>query len=1058
MEDFPDEGGPPGASRALPGSDEIESIRKAIEVLETQRQFLGNMSVDAALRPLEERLAALTAAGGPGEGERREMVVLFADISGFTTLAEKADAEELASVVNELWAELDGIVVRLGGSVDKHIGDCLMALWGTRGGAENAAEMALEAALSMQIAMRGFVERGRLKGRAEYASPQGTGLRIGVHAGQVFLGGIGSNRETTAMGDTVNTASRLQELAPVGGVVASAEVVGRARNLFEIEEAGGSVIRGRTADLKCYIVRRRLPRKFVDPSRGLGRDLPLIGRRKEMELLREDIEKTVSGTVRRVLVRGEPGIGKSRLLREIGRQLPDGAVVSRVRAFPESAGSPYRLVRDTLLVAAGITQDQAPAIALERLGSATMGRLGERELREALCLAGLDSIPGLECGAGGGRSLPMEFLRRAVASLAPPGRTSVMMFEDVQWADEPSLEVLLGLSAPWAGTGLLMLFTARPWLDEKYPGICRSSFDRRLDLEPLSQDEAARMAETIAGQSVLPGELSAVTARAGGNPFFIEEMVEAAREAASRGEILRLEPQEAPVSLRGVLQARIDRIEPRNLRILGMGAVLGELFWDSAVASMTGEPLEEVGASLQKLCSEGILTRSPVSSFSSAAEYRFRHAILRDAVYEGIRLLERRKAHSSAAAWLEKTVGSSLPAFAGVIAHHREVARENGRAALMYATAGEEALSRSAYREGLSFFRKGRVLALEECEALRARLALGEGGCLEKLAMYDEAFAVLEECLALAESAGDLVIASRCTGLMSLTRELTGDRESGSLLARRALELAEKSGDRAAVARALSRMIPQKGDAPVEERLKPGVEARRIFREIGDAAGEAISLLNLGNASLEEELTEQAEAFYRSSLALYRTLGHTWGIANCLANLGVVSMRTGDIEKALSMFGESLALSESIGDREGIALCHVNIAAAMLKLDRRQEALEHFTMSAAESLEIGLLPLVAVALAEIAGIHVEAGKPVRAARIAASVAASSATDADTREAAERVLEKAMASGAGNDVDGAVKSGRQTALEETAARETEGVPPPGRTAGLGRPRQGSQPNL
>ncbi|NLP05032.1 AAA family ATPase, partial [Candidatus Fermentibacteria bacterium] len=805
-------------------------------------------------------------------------------------------------------------------------------------------------------------------------------------------------------------------------------------------------------------VKRRLPRKFVDPSRGLGRDLPLVGRRKEMELLREDIEKTAPGTVRRVLVSGEPGIGKSRLLREIGRQLPDGAVMVRVRAYPESAGSPFRLVRDILLGAAGITQDQAPAIALERLGSAAMGRLGDRELREALCLAGLDSLPGLECGSGGSPGLRIEFLRRVVASLAPPGRTSVMMFEDIHWADEPSLEVLLGLTVPWAETGLLMLLTARPWLDERIPGLSSSSFDRRLDLQPLSQDEADRMAEMLAGQSVLPGELSAVTARAGGNPFFIEEMVGAVSEAASRGEVFRMDAQGTPVTLRGVLQARIDRIEQSRLRVLGMGSVMGELFWDSAVAAMTGVPVEDVGASLEKLCSEGLLTRSPVSSFSSAGEYRFRHAILRDAVYESVRLIDRRKAHSAAAAWLEKTVGRSLPAFAGVIAHHHEVARENGRAAAMYATAGEEALSRSAYREGLSFFRKGRILALEEKEALRARLALGEGYCLEKLAMYRESFAVLEECLALAESAGDLVIASRCTGTMSWIKELTGDLENNRILAERALELARRSGDRLTVARALSRMIQHGGDAPFEERMKPGLEAREIFRETGDVAGEALCLLNLGNAALEEKLMEQAGVFYRSSLALYRMLGHTWGIANCIANLGLVSLRTGDAEKALPMFGESLALSESIGDREGIVLCHINIAKAMLELDRRRKALEHFTLASAEGLEIGLLPLVAFALVEMADIHVETGKPVRAARIAASVASASAAGSEARKEAERVLEKAMASGAGNDVENAVKSGRQADLAETAARETEGVTPPGRAAGLGGPRQESQPNL
>ncbi len=1058
MEDFPDEDDALRTAAPRPSSDEIESIRRAIAMLEAQRQFLGNMAVDAALKPLEERLAALTSANAAAEGERRQMVVLFADISGFTSLAESADPEELASTVNELWGELDGIVLKLGGRVDKHIGDCLMALWGGRGTAENAAEMALEAALAMQVAMNGFLERGRLGGLSGDAKRGAAGLRIGVHAGPVFLGEVGSNREITAMGETVNTASRLQKLAPVGSVFASADVVGQARNLFEIEEAGCPAVRGRSADIQCYIVRKRMPRQFVDPSRGLGRDLPLVGRRKELETIREDLEKTAPGTVRRVLVRGEPGIGKSRFLREIGRQLPDGTVMARVRAFPESAGSPYRLVRDMLLGAAGITQDQAPAIALERLGSAAMGRLGERDLREALRLAGLSSLSGFECGSSGGPGLTVEFLRRVVASLAPPGRTSVMMLEDIHWADEPSLEILLGLSVPWAETGLLMLCTARPWLEERLPGLCASSFHRCLDLGPLSPEDASKMAEMVAGQSVLPGELSLLAEKAGGNPFFIEELVGAASEAASRGETFRIDDQGAPVTLRSVLQARIDQIEPSRLRVLRMGAVVGEAFWDSAVAVMTGEPVEAAAASLEKLCSEGLLTRSPVSSFSSSVEYRFRHAILRDAVYESTRLLDRRRAHSAAAAWLEKAVGRSLPAFAGVVAHHCEVAGERGRAAAMYAVAGEEALARSAYREALGFFRRGTMLAQEEKEGLRARLAFGEGCCLEKLARYEESMARLEDCLALAEAAGDLVVSSRCAATMSWVKTATGDCEASTAMMEKALDLARRSGDRASIARALSRMIPQRGSVTPEERLKPGLEAREIFREIGDSAGEAITLLNLGNIAEDEGLLEQAGSFYRSSLALYRTMGHTWGIANCIMNLGIVAKKSGDCEKALSMYGESLSLSESIGDREGIALSHLNAGNALMKLERFEEALAEFRLSASESLDTGLLPILALALGRIASVLLITGKPIRAARIAASIEASENPPEEARAEAAEVIGRAMASGSAEEMERAVRSGRQTALLDAAARETEDVVPPGRTAGLGRLPGGPQPNL
>lgn len=1039
-----------GSSQAGAGKDgeaQAAALRRAMAALEAQREVLGAEALEAALAPLRARLAALeargaggAAGGGAGEGERRPMVVLFGDLSGFTTLAEQADPEAVAETLHALWGELDAIVRRLGGTVDKHIGDALMAWWGTRGTAERAAALALEAALAMQAAVGAFVARGRLRRLGEVAPGRSVGMRIGVHAGLAYVGEVGGPGERTAMGDTVNTASRLQALAPVGGVLASQEVLAQARNLFDVEEAGVQAVRGRSAPVTAFRVLRRRPAQFVDPSRGLARDLPMVGRQRELAEVAGALAGVASGQAVRVLLCGEPGIGKSRMVQEVARLLPEGVVAARARAQPEATGSPFACLREVLVSALGAAQDDEPALLLQRLLDATHGRISEADAREALALVGLG---GLEPGAsGGGGVRPVDLLRRAVGALAPEAGRAVLLLEDLHWADASSLEVLLALRVPSAHAALALLCTARPWEPAAGSLLARTAFEHRVDLQPLAREEGVRLAALLAGAAAAQAGLEALVARAGGNPLFLEELVGAARAGSAAG----VAGAAVPATLRGVLQARLDALAPPALLALRLGSVLGEALWEDAVVALGAGPREEVAATLEALGAEGLLVAQPAPSLGTSREYRFRHALLRDAAYEGTRLKERARAHAAAATWLEQAVGGALPAWAGVIAGHCEAAGDRERAVRHHATAGEWALARSAFADAVASFRKASALAGEAPAALRARLACGEGSGLEKLARYAEATARIEEAIALAGSAGDLALASRATGLLSWVVHLQGDGVRSAALGRRAMELARASGDRATLARALARLAPEQPDAPLEARMAPRREARALFRELGDRPGEALSLLNLGNMAFVGGEPAQAGGFYEESLVLYRSLGNRWGVANCQMNLGLVHLSCGRPAEALPQFHEAMALSASIGDREGIALGHGNIADALHALGQPAEALAAQRLALAEALDVGLGSLVASMLARLAVLRADTGAWPAAVTLATCVDATQARGALEAEDAARVasvLARAATVLTPPALEAARAAGAGRSLDEAALAEVQGIVAPGR---------------
>ena len=311
----------------------------------------------------------------PGRAQRRRQVtVLFADVSGFTAMSESLDPEIVAELMNELWTRLDRVVIDRGGRVDKHIGDALMAAWGVESTAEDDAERAVRAALALQSEIAEF----------RVSSGRDLAMRIGVNTGPVLVGPVGSTQEFTVMGDAVNTASRLEHAAPRNGVLISHDTYRQVRGVFDVEVLEPLTVKGKTEPLRVYVAKAAKARAFRLRSRGVeGVETSTIGREAEFEALCGAFDHVVStGRCRSVVVVGDAGVGKSRLLYEFDNwlELHDlGVFYFKARAIRSRSETRLGLWRDLVAFRAGVKEGDSPTTVLEKLRAETAPTLDDRE-------------------------------------------------------------------------------------------------------------------------------------------------------------------------------------------------------------------------------------------------------------------------------------------------------------------------------------------------------------------------------------------------------------------------------------------------------------------------------------------------------------------------------------------------------------------------------------------------------------------------------------------------------------------------------------------------------
>lgn len=954
---------------------ERDLLEQAIAHMEAQRITLGDAVVDAVIAALSEKLTVLEAApiSPPRTGktspispshtektreweeQRKQITILFADVSEFTAMAEPMDAEDVRAMLNDLWARLDGAITTHGGMIDKHIGDGVMALFGAPIASEDDPERAIRAALAMQAELAAFRE----------AWQSSLEMRIGINTGPVLLGEVGTTAEYTAIGDAVNLANRLEKAAPLGGILISHNTYRHVRGVFEVQLLDPIHIRGKAEPVPVYLVQASKPRAFRVPTRGVeGIETRMIGRESEFQRLQGALYAVMEGGGARVVtVVADAGMGKSRLLYEFGNWLeliPETVLYFNGRASQQMANLPYSIIRDLFSFRFQIRDSDPAAVARRKLEQgvvALLGTDGEEKAHFIGQLIGFDFsespyLRGIITDARQIRDRAFHYTAQLFANVTR-GNPAVMFLEDIHWADDGSLELIEHLARGCSQSPLLIVAMARSTLYERRPSwgvgespVADNPLHERLELLPLSGEDSRRLVREILRkvEEIPPDLQELVVRRAEGNPFYVEELIKVLIEdgvvvkGADRWwvEMDRLVEMRAPPTLTGVLQARLDRLPPQEREMLQRASVVGRVFWDSAVAHICAPVDERVSESeannvLHALGRrELVFEHEGISAFEGDRQYAFKHSILHQVTYESVLKRLRRVYHAQAAAWLIERSGERVGEYAGLIGEHYEQADEKPQAVAWYGRAGNQAQDTYALQMALAYYRK--ALAFEERWELRRRAV----DVLHIMGRRDEENAALKALEAAPE-----VPAGRVAYLWGQYHEAIGDYAQAQRAIEGSLEASRRQGDPVDEAQCLAQLgliARRQGDY---ERAKDWYsQSLAVFQDQGThqegaaqtlAQASAQALDGLGAVYRQQSSFDRARECHERALALSRTSGDRIGEARALSDLGLTAFYQRGFAEALTYHQQALEIRRAIGDRAGEAMSLMNIAAASLE-------------------------------------------------------------------------------------------------------------------------------
>ena len=614
--------------------------------------------------------AALTSE--PLREERKVVSVLFADLVGFTSRAEQLDPEDVRAVLAPYWERLRGELEKRGGTVEKFIGDAVMALFGAPVAHDDDPLRAVGAALAIRDWAR---EEDDLQ------------VRIAVNTGEalVVLGARPGEGEGMAAGDVVNTTARLQAAAPVNGVLVGETTYRATRDVVEYAEHEPVVAKGKTEPIPVWEAIQVRSRLGMDVERAT---LPLVGRTRELGVIVDAFERAKSEREPQlVTLVGVPGIGKSRLVGAFFSHLessPDLVWWRQGRALPYGDGVSFWAVAEMVKAQAGIEENDPADVCAEKLRASVEQLVADDAEREWV-IDHLLPLVGVEHRNAGGESAPAW---RAFFESLGERRPLVMVFEDMHWADDGLLDFIDHL-VDWAtGVPILVIATARPELLDRRQAWGGGKLNvSTIALTPLSDEEAAEIIHGVLDQAALPLETQqALLERAGGNPLYAEQFARLYTERGSADDL------PLPETVQGLIAARLDGLSAEEKRVVQDASVYGKVFWAGAI-----DADDDVLHSLDR---KGILRRERRSAVGGESQYAFRHVLVRDVAYGQIPRATRGRKHVRAADWIEAL--GRADDHAELVAHHLVAAAELGlevadRARITFRRAGDRARALGAW-------------------------------------------------------------------------------------------------------------------------------------------------------------------------------------------------------------------------------------------------------------------------------------------------------------------------------------------------------------------------
>ncbi|MFL5281940.1 MAG: AAA family ATPase [Rhodopila sp.] len=736
-------------------------------------------------------------------GERRQLTVMFCDLVGSTALSEKLDPEELRDLLHAYRTLCGDVIARYDGFVARYVGDGILTYFGWPAAHEDDAERAVRAALEI-------VETVKRTSSIETLS-----VRLGIATGPVVVGEPAGEGELArlAVGSTPNLAARLQGLATADQIVIATATRRLIGNTFSLTDLGEHDLKGMAEPVQAWRVERLAPAYSRFDAHHDSADLtPLIGRDEEVDLLLRRWAQAQDGEGQVVLLGGEPGIGKSRVLNALRERLEaqggaQGARAVRLQCSPYHVNSAFWPIIENFDRALQFTRDETDAAKLDKLEALIVTQYG-CPLADVRFIATMLSIP-CEERYGALAMTPQrqkdETLRTLVDVIEAATRRqpSVVLFEDVHWADPTTLEVLDLLIDRVKAMPLLVVFTHRPEFQPRWPGHGHVG---ALNLSKLTRAQSAAMVAAIAGGRTLPRALlEQILTRTDGVPLFVEELTRSIlesgelKEAGGRYDYAgSARAVTIPATLRDSLMARLDRFIPVR-EIAQIGAAIGRAFSYEMIAAVAPMPQAQRDEALTWLCESGLAFRRGTPP---DAVYSFKHALVQDAAYDSLLKRRRQELHAKIAHVIEQRFPSVKATEPEVLAHHLTEGGLAEAAIPLWQSAGELALQRVALAEAIAHLNQGLALIPSrprsperDASELELRSLLGTAWLSLKGWAATERWNSLYPALALARSLGRHDALGRILyGLTSnaLNQGRTGDARP---LLKELLDIAEATGD-----------------------------------------------------------------------------------------------------------------------------------------------------------------------------------------------------------------------------------------------------------------------
>ncbi|MEA2509643.1 MAG: hypothetical protein QOG21_1725, partial [Actinomycetota bacterium] len=766
-----------------------------------------------------------------------------------------ADPEDVKAALGPYHSLLKREIERFGGTVEKFIGDAVMAVFGAPVAHEDDAERAVRAALRITEAIAELNDSSALDLSVRAAVNTGEGL--------VALGARPEAGEGMVTGDVVNTASRLQNVAPVNSVVVGGITYRSTRDFIDYQELEPVTVKGKPEPVAVWRAVSAKSRFGVEAQ--VASVTPFIGREFELDLLKSSFRRALRGSsIQLVTVIGEPGVGKSRLLAEFSSYIDEQEELvfwRQGRSLPYGEGITFWALGEIVKAHAGILESDSSDQAADKLRASVTAAVSETSERQWF-LSRLGPLMGVEVSGGESPRKEESFTawRRFLEAIAERGPL-VLVFEDLHWADSSLLEFIEHLVDWVSGVPFCVVCTARPELYDRHPSWGGGKRDINiLSLSPLDDSETAQLISSLLSQAVLPAEVhSALLERAGGNPLYAEEFIRMLSDRGilkHKGKLVTLEKDAdipVPESVHALIAARLDTLSPERKSLLHDASVAGKVFWSGAVAAIANTDQDAIELGLHELGNKELVRPSRTSSIEGQQEYGFWHALIRDVSYGQIPRAARAQKHQAMAAWIANSA-ERLDDHAEVLAYHYSTALElaiasgasdvgelerNTRRFLI--AAADRALRLDAAK-ALALYRA--ALEVASSDDLDTPRVLREAGKVcRSLGLFEDCNAYMQQAIAGFAAQGDPVGEGEASGFLAVVLRDQGRFDEGRRLALRGAQLVEQHGSGRELSDAyLTLAALERAGGSVAEALAWANKALEVARESQDTEIICVSL------------------------------------------------------------------------------------------------------------------------------------------------------------------------------------------------------------------------